>query len=58
MLIVTRSAFVAYLIQASAVTIEDLSFLFFLYSVQRQKTTADGSYGMRRKQRTFGKRKR
>jgi len=58
MLIVTRSTFVAYLIQASAVTIEDLSFLFFLYSVQRQGTTAGSSYGIGRKQRTFGKRKR
>ena len=29
MLIVTRSAFVAYLIRVNAVTIEDLSFLFF-----------------------------
>jgi len=57
MLIVTRSAFVAYPIQASAVTIEDLSFLFFLYSVQRQKKTAGSSYGIGRKQRTLGKRK-
>jgi hypothetical protein len=31
MLILTRSAFVAYLIQVNAVTIEDLSFLFFFF---------------------------
>jgi len=34
MLIVTRSAFVACLIQANVVTIEDLSFLFFSFYIQ------------------------
>jgi hypothetical protein len=70
MLIVTRSAFVVYLIHAKRkLDTEDLSFpLFspspplsfslsrFLDSVQRQETTVSGNDEIRRKQRTFSKR--
>ena len=60
MLIVTRSAFVAYLKQAKAVTRRDLSFLFLLRSVERQETAAGGSTAQwnTKKTKAIGERKR
>ena len=60
MLIVTRSAFVAYLKQAEAVALRDLSILFLLRSVEREERTAGGSVAQwnTRKTKAIGERKR